>query len=119
VARTVLVVDDDPSFRVLAARILGGWGHEVVGEAATSADALDRAVELRPDVVLVDIGLPDGNGFALSERLRAMPGPPRVVLISSDADRANAAAALRAGACGFIPKRDLPGTAAQRLIEER
>jgi CheY-like chemotaxis protein len=117
VARSVLVVDDDACFRDLAARVLSGWGHEVVGEAATVADALDRAAELRPDVALVDIGLPDGDGFALTQRLRAMPWAITVVLISSDADRANAPAALRAGACGFVPKRDLPGLALRGLIE--
>jgi CheY-like chemotaxis protein len=119
VACSVLVVDDDASFRDLAARVLNGWGHEVVGEAASVADALARAFELRPEVALVDIGLPDGDGFDLSVQLRAMPRPPRVVLISSDADRANAAAALRAGACGFLPKRDLPGPALRRLLEGR
>ena len=89
-ARSVLVVDDDASFRDLAARVLSGWGLEVVGEAASVAEALDRAAELRPDVALVDIGLPDGDGFALTQRLRALPWPVRVVLISSDADRATA-----------------------------
>ena len=116
-ARSVLVVDDDASFRDLAARVLSGWGLEVVGEAATIADALDRAAELRPDVALVDIGLPDGDGFALTQRLRALPWPIRVVLISSDADRATAPAALRAGAAGFIPKRELAGPALRGLIE--
>jgi CheY-like chemotaxis protein len=117
VARSVLVVDDDASFRDLAERVLSGWGHEVVGEAATLAEALDRAAELRPDVALVDVGLPDGDGFALARRLRAMPWRIEVVLISSDADRANAPEALRAGACGFFPKRELPGLALRRLIE--
>jgi len=117
VARSVLVVDDDPSFRDLATRVLNGWGHEVVGEAGTVAEALDRAVELRPEIALVDIGLPDGDGFELTERLRALPWPLRVVLISSDADRANVPAARRAGASGFFPKRDLPGDALRRLIE--
>jgi DNA-binding NarL/FixJ family response regulator len=117
VARSVLVVDDDASFRDLAERVLSGWGHEVVGEAATAAEAVARAAELRPDVALVDVGLPDGDGFALARQLREMPWPVQVVLISSDPDHANARAALRAGACGFFPKRELPGLALRRLIE--
>jgi CheY-like chemotaxis protein len=117
VARSVLVVDDDASFRCLARRVLSEWGHEVVGEAGSVAEALDRAAELGPDIALVDIGLPDGDGFALTERLRATPSPPLVVLISSDGDRANGPAALRAGAVAFFPKRELPGLALRRVFE--
>ena len=116
--RSVLVVDDDASFRDLAARVLTGWGHVVVGEAGSVEDALARAAELRPDTALVDIGLPDGDGFSLTQRLRALPWPLRVVLISSDADRANAPAARRAGACGFFAKDELSGRALRQLIEE-
>jgi DNA-binding NarL/FixJ family response regulator len=113
--RSVLIVDDDDAFRGLARRILTGWGHVVVGEAGTAAEAVTRAGQLRPDTVLVDIGLPDESGFALTEQLCGMSWPMRVVLISSDADPANALAAGRAGASGFLPKDDLPGLAV--LIE--
>jgi DNA-binding NarL/FixJ family response regulator len=115
----VLVVDDDASFRGLAARVLIGWGHTVIGEAGGVREALVRAAELRPDTALVDIGLPDGDGFSLAEQLRALPWPVRVVLISSDGDRANALAAERAGASGFVPKDELAGSALRRLIEAR
>ena len=97
----MLIVDDDDAFSDLAARVVTGWGHVVVGEAASVAGALARASELRPDIVLVDIGLPDGDGFALTETLVALPWPMRVVLISSDSDSANVSAARRAGACGL------------------
>ena len=83
--RSVLVVDDDASFRDLAARVLVGWGHAVIGEAGSVEEALARAAELRPDTALVDIGLPDGDGFGLAQQLRALPWPLRVVLISTDA----------------------------------
>jgi CheY-like chemotaxis protein len=116
--RSVLVVDDDASFRDLAARVLTGWGHVVIGEAGSVGEALARAAELSPDTALVDIGLPDGDGFALTRRLRALPRPPRVVLISADADRACAPAARRAGACGFFPKDEMSDRASRRLIEE-
>lgn len=116
--RSILIVDDDASVRGLIARILRSWGHAVVGEAGSIAEALTRADVLRPDVVLVDIGLPDGDGFSLARRLRDGTWPVRVVLFSSDADRANIAAARRAGAVGFFPKDELSGAALQRLIED-
>ena len=72
--RSVLVVDDDAAFRALAARTLRSWGYVVVGEAATFAEALERPTALRPDAVLVDIGLPDGDGFALAQRLSPCRG---------------------------------------------
>jgi len=108
VAREVLIVDDDDAFRDLAARVLTSWGHVVVGHAGTVAEALALVPELRPEVVLVDIGLPDGNGFSLTEKLVALPWPMRVVLISSDSDPANLSAAHRAGAFRFVPKDELP-----------
>jgi CheY-like chemotaxis protein len=114
---SVLVVDDDAGFRDLASRILTGWGHVVVAEAGSVAEALERAAELRPDTALVDIGLPDGDGFGLARQLAAMPWAPRVVLTSTDADRANAGAARRAGASGFLPKDELAGEALRRLLE--
>jgi len=117
VSRSVLVVDDDAIFRRLIGGILSGWGHIVVGEAAGVEEALARARELRPDIALVDIGLPDGDGFALSQQLSAMPWPLRVVLISTDADAASLPATQRAGASGFLPKDKLPGADSRRLIE--
>jgi CheY-like chemotaxis protein len=116
VARRILVVDDDAAVRGLIARILTSWGDVVVGEAGSVAEALASAEALRPDVALVDIGLPDGDGFALTRQLRGQPWPVRVVIFSSDADPTNAAAAVRAGAVGFLPKDELLGPALQRLI---
>ena len=117
-SRSVLVVDDDAIFRRLIGGILSGWGHTVVGEAAGVEEALARAVELRPDVALVDVGLPDGDGFALTRRLCAMPWPLRVVLTSTDADASSVAATRRAGASGFLPKDKLSGPGLRRLIED-
>ena len=106
-ARAVLIVDDDDAFGDLAARVVTGWGHLVVGRAASVEAALVEAKALRPEVVLVDIGLPDGDGFALAEQLVAMPWHMDVILISSDSDAANTAAARRAGAAEFVPKDEL------------
>jgi DNA-binding NarL/FixJ family response regulator len=118
VSRSVLVVDDDAIFRRLISGILSGWGHIVVGEAASVEEALARAAELRPDIALVDIGLPDGDGFSLTRQLCATARPPRVVLISTDADAASVPAIRRAGASGFLPKYKLSGPALRRLIED-
>ena len=114
---SILVVDDDASVRGLVVRILRSWGHPVIGEAGSVAEALDRAEELRPDIALVDIGLPDGDGFTLTRRLRDKPWAMRVVLFSSDADPANVAAAHRAGAIAFLPKDELSSPALHQLIE--
>jgi CheY-like chemotaxis protein len=119
VHHAVLVVDDDASFRELASRLLTEWGHAVVGEAGSVAEALARAAEMRPDVVVTDIALPDGDGFQLTERLVAFPWPIQVVLISSDADSVNRLAARRAGARGFLPKGDLSDPALRELLEGR
>ncbi len=115
---SVLIVDDDQAFRALVARILTGWGHVVIGAAGSVAEAITRTNELRPDTALVDVGLPDGDGFALTEQLRALPWEIRVVLISCDADAANVGTALRAGANGFLPKDELAGLALRQLIEQ-
>jgi DNA-binding NarL/FixJ family response regulator len=117
-SRSILVVDDDAAVRGLVVRILRSWGHAVIGEAGSVAEALACADARRPDVVLVDIGLPDGDGFSLTQQLRARSSALRVVLFSSDADRANVAAADRVGAVGFLPKDELSGPVLQRLIED-
>lgn len=117
VSRSVLVVDDDASFRSIIGRVLSGWGHVVIGEAGGVEEALARAIELRPDTALVDVGLPDGDGVFLAQQLCAMPWPLRVVLVSTDADGASTRTARRAGAIGFLPKNELSGPAFRQLIE--
>ena len=116
---SILVVDDDASVRGLVVRILRSWGHAEIGEAGSVAEALELADARRPGTVLVDVGLPDGDGFSLTRQLRARPWAMRVVVFSSDADPANSAAAERAGAIGFFPKDELLSPALQRLIEDR
>ena len=115
-ARSILVVDDDADVRSLIVRILRSRGLMVVAEAGSVAEALARADALRPDTALVDVGLPDGDGFSLTRQLCTRPWAIRVVIFSSDADRTNAAAAERAGAVGFLPKDELSSPALQRLI---
>lgn len=112
----VLVVDDDPEFRRLAARVLRGWGMAVAGEAGGVADALAAAERTRPDVVIVDVGLPDGDGFSLTVRLRALSPAPQVVVVSSDGSAAYADEARRVGAKGFVAKVDLTGDRLRDLM---
>jgi CheY-like chemotaxis protein len=110
-AVTVLVVDDHPSFRRFARRLLEAAGFEVVEEAGDGASALAAARELRPDVVLLDVLLPDTTGFELAEALSADPAGPVVVLTSSRSAGDFDVSLTRSSARGFIAKRDLTAAA--------
>jgi two-component system nitrate/nitrite response regulator NarL len=112
----VLIIDDDPSFRSLARLVLTGSGLEVIGEAGTAADGVTAAELLRPDAILLDVGLPDRDGIDLALELSALPWAPRVLLTSSDSDATTPEAARRQGACGFVRKHDLPGEGVDLLV---
>jgi CheY-like chemotaxis protein len=86
VARSGLIVDDDPEFLGLTARILLELGVDPVWTAADATQALTVLQESRPEVILVDIGLPDRSGIDLAYDLSELPWQPRVVLTSSDSD---------------------------------
>jgi DNA-binding NarL/FixJ family response regulator len=115
-SRSVLVVDDDPAFRLLARRLLIVFGLALAGEADTAVAAMAAAGSLRPDAVLVDVGLPDRDGIALAADLTELPWHPRVVLTSSDAEAASAADVQRSGALAFVPKDQLPNAALRQLL---
>lgn len=116
-AWTVLIVDDHPSFRTSARRVLEDGGFEVVGEAADGHAGLAAARELRPAVVLLDVQLPDLDGFEVALALAREDHPPAVVLTSSR-DRAefDGGMLMRAGARGFVPKSELSGAALAALL---
>ena len=116
VATTVLIVDDHAEFRAFARTLLQAEGFEVVGEAPDGASALAAARTLRPEIVLLDIQLPDVDGFTVAERLAAVREPPTVVLISSREAEAYGPRLDAAAARGFISKRELSGTALAALI---
>jgi CheY-like chemotaxis protein len=117
VAATVLVVDDHPSFRCFARRLLEEAGFAVVDEAADGASALAAVHALRPDVVLLDVLLPDTNGFELAETLSIDPVGPVVVLTSSRSAADLDTLLARSSAGGFIAKRDLTAAAFTALVE--
>jgi DNA-binding NarL/FixJ family response regulator len=115
-ATTLLIVDDHDGFRAFARALLETEGFVVVGEAATGEAALRVAETLRPEIVLVDIVLPDLDGFALCARLTEGVNPPVVVLTSS---RDASTYRRRLGASrahGFIPKSRLTGAAIAALV---
>jgi DNA-binding NarL/FixJ family response regulator len=116
VTRSVLVVDDDPEFRELAVRLLAASGLTVVGEAGSVAAALEAAARLEPSAVLLDVELPDGDGFTLARELAALPSRPRVVLTSIDGDITSTDEARHAGAHGFVNKADLPNAPLRKLL---
>ena len=115
-AATVLIVDDHPSFRHSARLLLESDGWEVVGEAADGHTALTAARELTPDLVLLDVQLPDLDGFEVSRRLRANGQAPMVVMTSSRDACDYGTLATDNGAAGFVPKSELTGAALEALV---
>ena len=114
--KTVLIVDDHPSFRASARRMLEADGYEVIGEAEDGGAALAATRRLRPALVLLDVRLPDIDGFEVARRLLDDGGTPQIVLTSSQ-DSADLGEAIEAsGARGFIPKGELTGAALAALL---
>jgi DNA-binding NarL/FixJ family response regulator len=112
----ILIVDDNARFRVRARRWLEAEGYRVVAEAEDGASGMEAAERHRPDVVLLDIGLPDMSGLAVAERLTSEAGAPAVVLTSTH-DAADFGDRLaRCGARGFLPKSNLSGEALAALL---
>ena len=116
VPQTVLIVDDHPSFRASARAVLEADGFEVVGEADDGASALTAARDLKPDVVLLDVQLPDATGFDICEFLCGEHPLPEIVLVSSrDASDYNGLIQT-SHARGFISKADLSGETLRALL---
>ena len=113
----VLIVDDHPGFRARARALLTAAGYQVVGEAADGEAAVRGARDLSPDVVLLDIQLPDITGFDVVRRVHSAPDPPAVVLISSRDASDYGRRIGRSGARGFICKADLSASALRAVLE--
>jgi DNA-binding NarL/FixJ family response regulator len=116
VCATVLIVDDHAGFRRSARARLEADGFEVVGEAVDGASAVTESARLRPGVVLLDIQLPDIDGFEIAERLTIGSDPPTVVLISSRDAESYGSRIEASSARGFLPKRHLTGAALADLM---
>src|SRR6266511_610582 len=113
---TVLIVDDHAAFRASARALLQAEGFDIVGEAADGVGAVEAVAVLRPEIVLLDIQLPDLDGLAVAEQLAAVPDAPAVVLISSRDAAAYGPRLQATPARGFIPKSGLSGEALAALI---
>jgi CheY-like chemotaxis protein len=112
---TVLIVDDHAGFRGFARRLLEAGGYTVVGEADDGATALAAVEELRPELVLLDVMLPDTDGFTVAELLAGHGNEPVVVLTSSREAADFGRRLEQTSAYGFIHKDELSGAALARL----
>ncbi len=114
---TVLIVDDHGGFRARARRLLEAEGYAVVGEAEDGAGGVAAARRIAPDLVLLDLQLPDATGFAVAAELCAAPGGPAVVITSTREAPEYGKLARDNGARGFVPKAELCGAALDALLE--
>jgi DNA-binding NarL/FixJ family response regulator len=113
----VLIVDDHAGFRAVARVLLESEGFQVVGEAVDGADAIQAVSALAPGIVLLDVHLPDMDGFAVSVALAALPRPPRVVLISSRPIADLRRRVEMSSAAGFLTKDHLSAAAVTAFLE--
>jgi DNA-binding NarL/FixJ family response regulator len=113
--RSILIVDDHPEFRRVARALLEAEGFDVVGEASDGQSALAETERLRPSLVLLDVHLPDHDGFELAARLAQIAHPPAVVLTSSRTISSYRRRLAASNALGFIAKSELSGAALAAL----
>ena len=113
---TTLVVDDHAGFRASARVLLQMEGFDVVGEAADGAEAVSAAERLRPDLVLLDVQLPDSEGFDVARELLARGFTGSIVMVSSRDESDYGDSVARSGALGFVPKAELSGERLRALL---
>jgi DNA-binding NarL/FixJ family response regulator len=113
---SVLIVDDHPSFRASVRRLLEAEGFEVIGEAGDGHAAIAAAQQLQPDLVLLDVQLPDLDGFEVATRLAALGLPLAVILTSSRNAAEYGALVAETPVRGFVPKAELSGAALTGLL---
>jgi CheY-like chemotaxis protein len=119
VGSTALVVDDHAGFRAVARALLEAAGLEVVGEAAGGAEAIAFCRSSEPDLVLIDVQLPDIDGFEVRERLLQMVDPPAILLTSVRAASAYASRLRVAEPIPFVSKHELSVAAVTALLASR
>jgi two-component system response regulator EvgA len=117
VTQTVLIVDDHASFRVSATRVLECAGYDVIGAARDGQSAIAAARDLCPDVVVLDVELPDIDGFEVARRLAVGDYAPAVILTSSRDSSEFGGIIAGSGARGFLPKGELSGPALAALLK--
>jgi DNA-binding NarL/FixJ family response regulator len=115
-SETVLIVDDHGGFRGCARELLEAEGFEVVGEASDAASGIAAVEDLRPDIVLLDVQLPDVDGVQAARSIAALNGNSAIVLISSRDVSDLLGADTETPARGFIPKSELSGVAIRQLL---
>jgi DNA-binding NarL/FixJ family response regulator len=113
---TILIVDDHADFRVRTRALLEAEGFAVIGDAADGASGIKAARGLHPDVVLLDVGLPDIDGFEVARQLLADGRAPTIILISTRPVTEYGPQVAGSGAAGFIAKEDLSGSAVHAVI---
>ena len=113
---TILIVDDHPSFRASARCVLESEGFEVIGEAVDGASAISEVCRLRPQVVLLDVQLPDIDGFDVCLKITAHAEHPTVIMTSSRDGSDFGPLVSTSGARGFVPKAELSGERMQELL---
>jgi DNA-binding NarL/FixJ family response regulator len=116
----VLIVDDHPSFRSAARLLLEHEGFEVIGEAEDGLTGIERTTQLSPDLVLLDVNLPDLDGFDVATRITSADADgadrPKIVLTSSRDPREFGSLVGRSGASGFVPKGELSAARINALL---
>jgi DNA-binding NarL/FixJ family response regulator len=118
VEHRVLIVDDNGGFRAAARQLLERAGFDVVAEAESGADGVEEARAHRPDVAIVDVQLPDFDGFEVAERLSKLDAPPRVILVSSLDGADFGALVAGSSALGFLPKAELSASLVNALLAQ-
>lgn len=109
-------MDDHALFRDGVASLLLAWGHEIVGQAANGADALERADEVVPDLVLLDVRMPKLGGVETARRLKARHPNMSIVMLTVSEDEDDLFRAIEAGAQGYLLK-DLEGEQLRVMLE--
>jgi DNA-binding NarL/FixJ family response regulator len=116
VATTVLIVDDHATFRATARLLLESEGFHVVGEAENGETAIEQAALLGPDLVLLDVQLPDIDGFQVARRVTGGAAPPAVIIVSSRDGVDYGPLVGASGARGFVTKAELSGERLRALL---
>jgi DNA-binding NarL/FixJ family response regulator len=116
-SRTALIVDDHPSFRASARAVLEAEGFDVVGELTLGASVTDAVISLDPDLVLLDIQLPDMSGFDVCAELEGCEERKGQVILVSSRDLSDYGDLVETScACGFVAKGELSGAVIAALL---